>query len=67
MRKRWSPYDEAGRRFGGDDTEVDVEMVASALLKMGITLAQLERREESLVAFQEVVNRFGECPLNRGS
>ena len=61
MRKHWHAYEEAGRRFGEDDTEVDVEIVASALLNKGITLAQLGRKEEALDACQEVVNRFGEC------
>ena len=51
-------YEEAGRRFGEGDTEVDVEMVASALLNMGITLAELDRTEESLAVYEEVVRRF---------
>ncbi len=55
-------YEEAGWGFGEDDTEVHVEMVASALLNKGITLAQLDRTEQAQVACQEVVNRFGECP-----
>ena len=55
-------HGEVERRSGGD-TEVDVEMVAGALLSKGVTLAQLDRTEESLAVFEEVVRRFGARPL----
>ena len=53
-------FDEVVRRFGENEAPALLEPVATAILNKGVTLVDLNRREEALAAFDEVVRRFGE-------
>jgi hypothetical protein len=52
-------------RFGEDPTPATREQVAKALVNKAITLGRLERPEQELAVYDEVVARFGEDPRIR--
>ncbi len=49
-------------RFGADPEPALREQVAGALYNKGVTLGQLDRSEEAIAVYDQVVTRFGADP-----